>query len=206
MAEKITQGGIRIALIMGDSEQAGELAFKVAERPEAGSGGVEMIEGPHEQIVQVGIRVFRFDRRFEEPAAVGGEQDRGVGLAQAFPPVADGDLAQGVELTATGALKGDLAGEKQVELPGEGAFGAAGAASHGLHKPMFRGEPVDDEAGVREPGEADEDGRRGLLHSGESWENRWLWRWKTGRACGWRFPERFPEIGRIVASDPFAKP
>src|SRR5690606_23411386 len=39
---------------------------------------------------------------------------------------------------------------------------AARALGHGFHQAAFLGEPVDDQAGIRQPGEADDDGPRGL--------------------------------------------
>lgn len=206
MAEEFTERGVRVALIMGDPEQAREFAFEMSESPEAGTGGVEMVEGAREQVVQVGVRVLGLDGGFEEPAAIGGEKHGRVGLAQALPPMADGNLAQWVKLATPRALEGDFPGEKKVELAGEGAFGATRAACHGFHEPMFLSEPVGDQAGVREFGETDEDGRRGLLHGGKSPESRGFWRWKTEPGRGWRFCERFPGSLRIDASDPFATP
>ena len=148
---------------MGNPEYAGEFVFEVEEGAEGGWGGVEVVEGAGEEVVEVGLGVVGFEGFFEELAAVGGEEDGGVVFAEAFAPVVDLDFAEGVEVAAAGAGDGDFAGEEEVELAGEGAFGAAGTPGDGFDEAAFTGEPVDDEAGVGEAGEPDEDG----LHEGK---------------------------------------
>jgi len=137
------------------------------QRPEAGGSGVNVVEGALEEIVQIGIRVLRFHSHFQKLAAIGGEQGGGVAAAKAFSPVTDGDFAEGVEVAAAGLDDGNLATEKEIELAGEGAFRAAGTFCDGFDEAVVFGEPVDDEAGIRQAGETDDDGLGGL-HGSEN--------------------------------------
>ena len=141
---------------MGNPEQAGKFALEVAERAQAGFGGVEMVERAVQEVMEFGFRVFVFHGGFEELAAISGQQSGCILPAQAFAPMLDGNLPQGVQLAAPGMLEADFAAEKQVELTRERAFRAACSLGHGFHQAMIRGEPMHDQAGIRQPSQADE--------------------------------------------------
>lgn len=81
-----------------------------------------MIERAAEQIVEIGVRMFRLDGGFEQLAAVACEQCRGVAPAQAFAPLADGNLAQRMQIAATSADEGDFSTKKKIQFAGELAF------------------------------------------------------------------------------------
>jgi len=164
MAERVGQGKFRIPLLVGDSEQAGELVLEVAERPQAGLRGIDVIQRPVQQIVKRGVRVFRFHCGFEELAAIGGKQDGGVVFPQPLAPAADRNLAQGVQLTSPRTLKCDLTREKQIKSPGKRTDRPSRTFGHGLDQTVRAGEPMHNPARIRQPGEADE-GRLGGLHA-----------------------------------------
>ncbi len=135
--------------------------------PQAGGGGFDVIECALEEIVQIGIRVLRFNGHFQKLTTIGGEQRGRVAAAQALPPVADDDFAEGMELAAACLDDGNLAAEEEIELSSEGAVQAAGTFCDGFHEAMIFGKPMDDEAGIRQAGETDDDGLGGL-HGGEN--------------------------------------
>lgn len=147
--------------MVGDAEEAGELGFEMTECAEAGSGSGDVIEGAAEEVVERWIGVVRFDGGFEKLAAVGGEEGGVVGFPEAFAPVVDGDFAEGVEVSAAGAGEVDLAAEEEIEFSGEGAFRAERAFGDGADEAVVFGEPVDDETGVGETGQAGDDGGHG---------------------------------------------
>jgi hypothetical protein len=62
-------------------------------------------------------------------------------------------------------LVGDFSAEKQVELAGELAFRPPRTFGDGFDQPVILGEPMHDQAALRQPGEADECGLSGL-HTG----------------------------------------
>ena len=101
-------------------------------------------------------------RHFHELATIRRKQGGGVVPPQTLPPLADGHLAQGVEISAHGPAKGDFRSKKQVDLAIERAFWPFGPLGHGFDQAMSLGEPVDNQAGFRETGDADHDGFRGL--------------------------------------------
>lgn len=74
----------------------------------------------------------------------------------------DGNLAQSMEFPAPDPLETNLAAEKQVQLPRKRAFRSACPPGHCFHQPVLFGEPVHDQAGICQPGEADERGQSRL--------------------------------------------
>jgi hypothetical protein len=159
-----------LALIMKDSEQTGEFGFEVSEGFQTGRCGSQVVQSALEQVVKSGLGMLRLDGGFHQLAAVSGEHGGIVAESQSLAPIADGDLAQGVQITAPRLTERDFSAEEQVELAGKGAFRTAGTFGHGFHQPMILGKPVDDETGVREAGEADHDGFRGV-HGGSFGKN-----------------------------------
>ncbi len=71
-----------------------------------------------------------------------------------------------MEFAPPGMGKGDFAAKKQVDLTVEWAFRTLCTFGHGLDQAVIFGEPVDDQAGLRETGDADHYGFRGL-HAGK---------------------------------------
>lgn len=163
MAERVAEGKVSRMPVMGDSKQAGQFALEVAERPQAGLRSLDVVERPGQQIVQRGIRMFRFHGGFEELAAIRGQQGGGVVFPQALTPLADGNLSQPMQFAAASGLHGDFPAEEQVELASKRTLRAACPFGHGFHQSVFLGEPVHDQAGICQPGEADQDGP-GRLH------------------------------------------
>ena len=88
---------------------------------EGRGGHIQVIQRPLQQIVQIGIRVLGLDRGFQQLATIAGQQSGGVASPQAFPPLADGNLAQAVKLAVAGAAEGDFRTEKQIKLATERA-------------------------------------------------------------------------------------
>ncbi len=162
MAERIAERNIGRLLVVGDAEQTRQFALEVAQCPQTGARGVDVIERAAEQIVQRGLWMTGFHRSLQKLATIGRQQGGGVAFAQTLAPLADGNLAQNMQFAAPRLLEADLAAEKQVELAGKRAFRAERPLGHGFHQPVALGEPVHDQAGIRQPGEADEDGRRAL--------------------------------------------
>jgi hypothetical protein len=151
---------------VGNSKDAGQFVFEVDEGAQGGRGSGEMVEGAAEQIEQLGLRVPGLHGGFKQLAAVGRQQRGGIAFPQSFAPLADGNLAQRVELAAACAVAGDVTGEKQIELSCKGTARAACALCHGLDESVALCEPVDDQTGIAKAGEPD-DGGRGGLHSRE---------------------------------------
>jgi hypothetical protein len=137
---------------------------------EAGLRGGDVIERADEQIVQNRIRVLRLDGGFQKLAKVGRQQRGGVVFSQSLAPIADGNLAQNVQFAASGGLECDFAAEEQIEAAGKRTLRPPRSLGHGFHQPVVLGEPVRDQAGIREPREADDDGPGGL-HGADSGEN-----------------------------------
>jgi hypothetical protein len=59
-------------------------------------------------------------------------------------------------------LEGDFPAEKQVELPRERTLRTARPLGHGFDQSVRCGEPMDNEAGIRQPGKTDDGGQGGL--------------------------------------------
>ena len=110
--------------------------------------------------------MIRLHRGFDQLAAVGGEQGGEVGFPQALPPLQDGYFPQGVEVPPAGGHEINLSAEKEIQFSRKRAFRPQRTFGHGFDEPMLGGEPVDDEAGVRQSGEAGDDGG----HPGKSME------------------------------------
>lgn len=161
VADEFAEGNLGGLLLVGDAEEAGELGFEMAECAEAGSGFREMIEGAAEEVVERRIGMVRLDGGLEKLAAVGGEKRGVVGFTEALAPIVDDDFAEGVEVAAARAGEIDLAAEEEIEFSCEGAFRAERAFRDGADEAVVFGEPVDDETGVGETGQAGDDGGHG---------------------------------------------
>jgi hypothetical protein len=120
--------------------------------------GVEVIEPAAEEVVQGGIGVARLDRSLHKLAKISGHEGGGVLAAQSLPPVRDSDFPEDVQLAFPGGHNTDFPGEKQVELPCEGALRAQRAFRHRFQQAIAFREPMDDETGVRQAGGSDQDG------------------------------------------------
>lgn len=151
---------------MGNAKEPHQLAFEVEKRARARRLGVEMIESAGQQVEQRGVGVLRFDHAFHQLAAIRGEEGGGVLPAEPLAPVGDGDFAQRMEVALTGADEMQFTAEKQVELPGERASRAARTFCGRFHQAVIFRQPVDDQAGIGEPGQPGDDGAGGL-HGGE---------------------------------------
>jgi len=161
VAESLFEGVFGFAGMICDAEVFGQFGFEVAHGAEGWRGGFEVAECALEEIEDFGFRVVGFDGGFGELAEVGGGHGGGPGFPEGFAPIVDGDFAECVERAAAGFGDGDFAGEEEVEFSGERAFRAASAAGDGFDQAVVSGEPVHDEAGFREFGDAREDGAGG---------------------------------------------
>ena len=141
-----------------NAEQFREFGLEMPERAEAGAGGIDVVERAGEQIVELGIGVLRLDRRFQKLTAICGQQRRAVMSAQSFAPMADGNFAQRVKVAAPRLGVGNFAAEKKVEFSRERAFRAESSFGHRFDQSMIRREPVDDQAGVGQSGQAGKNG------------------------------------------------
>ena len=153
MAENFPQGMLRRVLVVGDSQKPGELRFEMAKGSQAGSRLVDVIQCPREQVMEFRIRMFRLHDGFQELAAVCRQQGGRVLSAQSFPPMMDRNLAQRVKISPAGTHEIDLSTEKQVKFSGEGALWPKRSLGCGLDQSVIRGEPVDNEAAVRQSGQ-----------------------------------------------------
>lgn len=153
MTENFPQGMLRRVLVVRDPQEPREFRLEMAHGLQAGSRLVDVIESSRQQIMQFTIGMFRLHSGFQQLTAVSGEQGGDILAAQSLPPVMDRNLAQGVEISALRPYKIDLAAEKQIQFPGEGALGAEGSLGGGFDQSVIRGEPVDNQAGVRQSGQ-----------------------------------------------------
>lgn len=160
--QRVLEGVLRSRIGVGDTEQPRQFRFEMVHGPQAGSGCVHMVERPLQQVVQLWFRVVGFHGEFKQLAKVRGQQGGGILAAEAFPPRVNDDLAEGMQLAALRPGKGDFAAEKQVELASKRAGWAAGRLGHGFEQPVVLGEPVDNQAGVRQAGEPDKNGQSRL--------------------------------------------
>lgn len=134
----------------------------MAQGGKAGRGGIDVIERALEEIMQSGIRMLRLYGQFEKLATIGGEESGGVAAAEIFAPVADSDFTKHMQIAAAGADHRNFAAEEEIEFSGKWAFRTTRAFCDGFDEAVVFGEPVDDQTGIRQAGEADDDGLSGL--------------------------------------------
>jgi len=149
---------------VGHSEQAGEFILVVAEGAQAWSDQLNVVQCPPQKIIQLRLRMLRLHRRLRQLATIGRQQDRVIPLPQSLAPGIDHHLAQPVQLAFPRAGDADLAAEKKVELSGERAFLTPRTLGDGFHQAIRLGEPVHNQAGVRQAGQPDQNGT-GHLHT-----------------------------------------
>jgi len=159
MTENFPQRMLRRVLVVGDPEEPREFRFEMAECAQTGPRLVDVIQSSRQEIMKFIIRMFRFHCGFKELAAVSGKKGGGILFAQPLPPMVDGNLPKRVKVTPAGSDKVDLAAEKQVEFPRKGALGTERALRGGLDQPVIGGEPMNDQAAIREAGQAGQNRR-----------------------------------------------
>jgi hypothetical protein len=76
--------------------------------------------------------------------------------------MADGNFAQAMQFPAPDPLEADFAAEKQIQLTRKRAFRPTRPPGYRFHQSVLFSEPVHNQAGIRQPGEADECGLRRL--------------------------------------------
>lgn len=139
-----------------DAEQAGELAFKMKQRPPGCGLFAEMRERAAEKIEKIRRGMFKLGEVVHQFDEVGGECEARVFAAEAVAGIGEGAFAEGVEIGFRAAGKADFAVEKEIKCAGEAAFRAEGALRERLQFAVRGGEPRDDEACVAEADFADE--------------------------------------------------
>ena len=121
---------------MGDAKHAGELGLEVLEGSQCRLGGVDVVEGALQKVVELIIRVLGFHGHFKQLAKICGEQGGGVVSPQPLPPVANGDFTKGMKVALAGAAERDLAAEEQIDLSVERAFRPAGTFCYGFDQAL----------------------------------------------------------------------
>jgi len=144
----------------------GQLVFKVVHGFQGGWGSIQVIEATAQKIVKFRGGMLGFHGGFEELAKIGGEQRDAVGAAQALPPSKDGNLAQTVKLTLASLANADFAAVEEIQLTGKRALWAASTLCHRFDQAMLLGEPVDDQAGIRQARQPGDDRLR-FFHGGK---------------------------------------
>jgi hypothetical protein len=70
---------------------------------------------------------------------------------------------QGVQTTpVAGLAEADFTAKKKIQLSGKSAGWPLGTLGHRFNQTLFPGEPMHDQTGLRETGESDHNGFRGL--------------------------------------------
>lgn len=121
-----------------------------------------MIKRADQQVVKLRLGMVRLDRGFQQLATIGGKQRAGVTSAETLTPMPDGNLPQRVKLSTSRSRECDFAAEKKVNLPCERTFWSPRPLGHGFYQSMLLGEPMHDQTGLSESGQADDGGFRGL--------------------------------------------
>jgi hypothetical protein len=101
--------------VLEDAEQAGELFFEVEQGALGCEVGGEMSESALKEVVEFWRGCGGFGGGLEELHKIGGCPEVGKGAPDAFMGVAEGDLAEPVQVRFPGGGEPDFAVEKEVD-------------------------------------------------------------------------------------------
>ncbi len=130
-----------------EAELLKNTGFEAFDQPGVGFMGVEVVDGPQMQVIELGFGMLGFDQGGDEVETICRRKGAGIGEGDAAMEVLQIKGGECVELGGAGRGPLEVAVMVEVNFTVQGLFGAGGAFGDGAQDAVARGEPGDQLAG-----------------------------------------------------------